>query len=756
MGECEGMLELVGTIASEHIDEFVKGSAISMDVLRRAGIRSEYHPKAASKLLGRPWKEWESRMPAWIVPYRIPFQRDPVLYRGKPIRPFERRRPDGSVETQKYVQPASSGTHLYFGPSALDPAVLSDVSIPLWIVEGEKKCLSGESHGLCCVAVPGVSQWRVRGTKKLHPYLLLFVLAGREVFLCFDADALDNKDVRREELALARALEAAGAIVRIVRLPKDAKGLDDFFATHERTELDTLIADARAYQIPVATTAPDSDEWRAVWPHMRLDHDTERPIKDVDNIARVLIYHPAWQGVFGYDARWERQTVLKPPPFEGDLAGKQGAVPRAMSDADITRIGAWFTAQKPLGWAVAPKTVSLEAAIALVCDNNRFDAVQTYLMHLTWDGVSRLDDGAARYFGAVDTPYHRAVFSKWMLSAVERARHPGCQVDHVLILEGPQGTLKSSALRVLAGDAHFSDALPELGTKEALEHCLGPWILELSELTQVNRAEVETLKAFITAREPSFRHAYARRTTSHPRRCVFAGTTNSDTYLKDTTGNRRFWPLKCGTIDLEALRTDRDQLWAEALVRVRAGEAWHITDPAVLSVVAEAQADRRMVDPWVELVANYCSGRDRVTITEIAAYLGMTADRVDQRAANRIAATLRELGWVRRRVRVPGGLAWAYLLPFVPSVTTTGNILGTSQTPKNVEPDPLFPVFPVRTEEQNQLLNYPDLSTVKDADSFFTLDRPGVGTGNGEEHPGGPQGSKQPDLTTDSEEGWFG
>jgi putative DNA primase/helicase len=165
----------------------------------------------------------------------------------------------------------------------------------------------------------------------------------------------------------------------------------------------------------------------------------------------------------------------------------------------------------------------------------------------------------------------------------------------MLFLEGPQGTRKSAALKVLAGEPWFTDELPELGSKDAAIQLQGVWIVEVAELDAIGRAEVSRIKAFVTRTTDRFRPPYGRHTVEVPRQCVFA---NPDTYLRDETGNRRFWPLRCGTIDIAALAKDRDQLWAEAVTLYKHGAIWWIDDPALLAEAREEQDRRYQPDAW--------------------------------------------------------------------------------------------------------------------------------------------------------------
>jgi hypothetical protein len=234
-------------LSPEHEHWLVVESAITLDVARRAGVYTETDAKAASKLLGRAPKYWEEHLPVLMFPYHLPFHRDPVRYRGRPQTPFESRKEDGSVSLAKYVEAKGSVVHIYFGRSLLEGRTLKDVAVPLWITEGERKCLSAESHGLACLAVSGVNQWHEKGVKSLHPDFAHVALDGRDIMLAFDRDALSNKLVRDQELALARALIGAGARVYVVRFPEDAPKLDDFLARHEMSELGALIEDAKKH-----------------------------------------------------------------------------------------------------------------------------------------------------------------------------------------------------------------------------------------------------------------------------------------------------------------------------------------------------------------------------------------------------------------------------------------------------------------------------------------------------------------------------
>jgi predicted P-loop ATPase len=168
---------------------------------------------------------------------------------------------------------------------------------------------------------------------------------------------------------------------------------------------------------------------------------------------------------------------------------------------------------------------------------------------------------------------------------------PGCKNDCALILEGPQGLKKSTALRVL-GEPWFTDDIADIGSKDAQLQIRGAWIIEWSDLDAMSRVDISKVKAFMSRAIDRFRPPYGHRLVELPRESVFAGTTNSDSYLRDVTGARRFWPVRCGVIDIDSLKQDRDQLWAEAVVRFRDGASWWLEKQFLVEAAEMEQAER--------------------------------------------------------------------------------------------------------------------------------------------------------------------
>jgi predicted P-loop ATPase len=294
---------------------------------------------------------------------------------------------------------------------------------------------------------------------------------------------------------------------------------------------------------------------------------------------------------------------------------------------------------------------------------NAFHPVRNYLAALKWDGVPRLDAWLTTYAGAKDSPYTRAVGRIMLVAAVRRVRHPGCKFDEIIVIEGPQGANKSSALQTLAVEEDwFADDLP-LGArgKEMIEAISGRWIVEASELAGMSKAEVEHVKANASRRVDRGRMSYERSVTEKPRQCIIVGTTNSKHYLRDLTGNRRFWPISCGPFDLDALARDRDQLWAEAAQLEAQGESIRL--PKELWAYASAeQKDRAVEDPWLHaLGALLGEMKGKIRAEDVWALLGMEDPKTRYQSHNsRLGEAMRALGWERKQFRFGGAKEWAY------------------------------------------------------------------------------------------------
>ena len=240
-----------------------------------------------------------------------------------------------------------------------------------------------------------------------------------------------------------------------------------------------------------------------------------------------------------------------------------------------------------------------------------------------------------------------------------RVYEPGVKADCCLILEGPQGIKKSTALRTVAGP-YFTDEIGDLGSKDASMQVCGVWIIEIAELDSMSRAEASRVKSFMSRTIDRFRPPYGKRLIESPRQSVFAGTVNHGSYLRDETGGRRFWPIACTVIDIDALTRDRDQLWAEAVTRYKAGEPWYLTTASVISAAAEEQAARYSGDPWHEAVQQYVenceSHNDQITIKGVLTdCLKLELSRQTNGDMQRVGRCLSAMGYQAVQIRHPDG-----------------------------------------------------------------------------------------------------
>ena len=255
------------------------------------------------------------------------------------------------------------------------------------------------------------------------------------------------------------------------------------------------------------------------------------------------------------------------------------------------------------------------------------------------------------YLGAEANEYHQTIGTMLLVMMVARIFEPGCKADYMLVIEGPQGTLKSSACQVLAGD-WFADALPDIRSagKDVAQHLNGKWLIEVAEMSALDKAEASALKAFITRTTERYRPSYGRKEVIEPRQCVFVGTTNESVYLRDKTGGRRFWPVKVGTVDIVALTRDRNQLFAEAVVLYQGGTRWWPNAEFERETIAPEQDVRYEPDAWEDVIETFLQNRSRTTMIEVARDgLHISTDKIGTADQRRIRAALQRLGWQEGR-----------------------------------------------------------------------------------------------------------
>ena len=321
-----------------------------------------------------------------------------------------------------------------------------------------------------------------------------------------------------------------------------------------------------------------NDEWKTDLEYTK----SGKLLCNIANIILILENDPALAGHIVHDLFTGMDSAKDGLPWNKNA--------NQWTDTDDANLRVWLEKH----YDITGKE-KIADALTAVLTRHSYHPIRDYLSGLTWDGVPRLDRIIIDYMGAEDSELNRAMSRKHFVAAVARVFNPGCKYDYCLIMSGAEGIGKSTLLRVMGGK-WFNDSITTLEGKEGMEQLRRAWVVELSELSSIKRSDVEQVKAHLSKQVDIYRAAYARRVLEHPRQCVFCGTTNEALFLKGDTGNRRFWVIPV-VAELrkyrdwsEAIRRDRDQLWAEAVHYYKQGE------PLYLSEELEAQAKQRQQD----------------------------------------------------------------------------------------------------------------------------------------------------------------
>lgn len=388
----------------------------------------------------------------------------------------------------------------------------------------------------------------------------------------------------------------------------------------------------------------DKDNWRAAL-ILNKDGDALKP-NSMQNIALMLQFEKRFEGIFAWNEFAKEVYIMRRPIW--DTHGENGKwKPRMIIDTDVTSATCWLEY-----CGLSPKANDVGRVVQRVAQHNSYNPVTDALKKLVWDGKPRLSGNKdvapwlSHYLGADQTDINRVFGMKWMIGAVARAFQPGCKMDNMIILEGPQGLKKSAALRVLTealGPNLFTDEISDPGSKDAGLQMQGSFVVEIAELDAFRKAEITQIKAWLTRQIDKFRRPYGKIVEDFPRSCVFAGTVNpsGSGYLKDATGARRFWPVRCYEIKIEALTKDALQLWAEAVQLFNDGNNWWLDDKQI-DLAQKPQEDRYEYDPFGEMVDEYCSAQldNEISIQNILVFLDIPKERRSTIIAKRIGSHL--------------------------------------------------------------------------------------------------------------------
>lgn len=377
-----------------------------------------------------------------------------------------------------------------------------------------------------------------------------------------------------------------------------AKGLSTVSSYIARLKVDEAKNDFAEINMGIISEHTESeelneDDWRK-----KLDLDSKlQIISNSKNLLLILRNDPNLKDRFAYEEFSNRILI------NGTLPWDNTESVTVWSDKDDSALRAYLDVTYGI-----TGTQKIYDAFSVVVQSNKYDEVKEYLQELFWDGIPRLETLFIDYLGCEDTPYTRAVTKKSLVAAVARVYNPGVKYDYMPILAGPQGVGKSTLLDKLAGK-WFNDSLTNFEGKDASELLQGSWIVEVGELTGLSKSESNTVKQFLSKKEDIFRAAYGRRSERFKRRCVFFGTSNDVEFLKDDTGERRFWPIdtminkpyKSVFTDLES---EVDMIWAEAVHEYRKGCPLFLTKQEE-SLAREQQRSHKVINVKTGVVEQF-------------------------------------------------------------------------------------------------------------------------------------------------------
>ncbi len=501
------------------------------------------------------------------------------------------------------------------------------------IVEGEKAAdaarrIVGDRYAV--VTWPG-------GAKAINK-IDWAALHTRKLLLWPDADEPGIEAMRTIAARLSRQCPEA----KLIDVQGQPDGWDAADAMAEGWDWGKLLAWAKPRVRPYRAEqvgSPNDDSgnarmfnWMRLWEELGLDRTGEgkAPLSNLNNAVIVLQKHKKLADLVWYDEFAERVFTTW-----------GGTTRREWTDADDIKLCLFM--QRHVG--ISRMTVgTAHEATTVVAKHRTRNELTEWLDSLEWDGEVRLPLLMPTGFGAEDAEYSRCVGVCWMIGMVARAYRPGEKVDHMPVFEGGQGIGKSTALAKIGGP-WFTECHESVLTKDFYGVLQGKLLVEIAEMHSFTKSEVDRIKGVITCQVDRYRAPYGRNTEDHPRRSVFAGTTNRYDWNRDETGARRFWPIRCGVINLDWIVVNRDQLFAEAVDRYRHGELWW--DVPIVEARAEQEA-RRQDDTWEETIEEFFKGlmlTETTTAYVLENALRMKPADQDRASQLRVASAMRLLGW---------------------------------------------------------------------------------------------------------------
>ncbi len=555
-------------------------------------------------------------------------------------------------------------------------------SDPVLIVEGEKAADAAHKiagHVYCVTTWPsGTNAYKVSNWSHIK---------GRAVLLWPDADLHKNKLTGEllpyEEQPGVKAMNGLAKIlsdhcpeIKIIDVSSE-KSIDGFDAADSNFDWEQFkqwakpkisIYNHMSVQAEVMPnkTKPDASKpsdvdiidgsLYAIWEKIGISQSANgQPICNLDNALRVLEGLPAFTDIIWFDEFHQKYFTTW-----------QSSTKREWNDVDDLRLCTFM--QRNLGLRRISDDM-INKAIRVHGRNNTKNEPKDWMESLEWDGTPRIDTFLIDCAGAQNNEYVRCASRNFWLTMVARIFKAGCQVDNMIVLEGSQGKGKTSLLRAIGGQ-WYGSAKEKVDSNNFFMMLEGKLLLEIAELDSFNRAEITRIKQVVSDPVDRYRSPYERSTEDHPRQSVFVGTTNEQAYLRDETGGRRFWPVKCGEINLTLTLKHRNQLFAEAVSIYKSEE--HLPDSErILSAwwrmpesAAIEQEERRQIDPWEDKIHRFILSKYETTTADIMdSCIRIEASKQSRFDEIRIGKILLKIGWNRVRRTRDGIFKWIYISP---------------------------------------------------------------------------------------------
>ncbi len=695
-------LNSVETIATTHWNEW-KSSAVSDEIINR-NVRTIYDSREIDKILNRNTKSRRKHsdhlVPAWCVSGIDPLTEENTLD-GAQVKP-DTAPIDKSGKPQKYIGATGVSTAPLFLNTGVEyfwRTIKEDKSQPIVITEGAKKAGAGLTLGIPTISLPGVSTCRKFG--RLHYWLEAFTGFGRTFYLCFDADILEKRPVQNALISLARDLSATGSKVMIINLPSlDLKGMDDFIAAKGGNEFRKLIEEA-----------PTIEEWKK-------ELDDKRKAQEFD-FEDEEIKSKLYQKYKLIKQGWGDSIRLN------ELKQR---VERDDSTMDLDELRLYIAEE----FFIDISREDAHLIVTAIAKQNAYSPVVEYLDSLAArypnPDLSILDNFAFKYFGTTD-PLHNTYIKKSLIAAVARARRPGEKAEDICVLVGGQGLRKSTFWKELFGGDWFTDEFTASGERDELMKLHRFWGIELGEIEHIyKKADVSSIKKFLSNTVDPYRIPYDREIKEHPRACLLVGTSNEQELLNDPTGSRRFFIIPVTKmIPTEELIRDRDLIWAAANHLYQLGHLWYLTH-AEKALQAEANKEYQSSDPWEEVISLYVKNKEGITTHDILLNaLQIETGRQDKAAERRVSAVMRQNGWQQQRKWVNGHALRCWFRKVEKTSGSSGSS-GSTHIQQGFEHDPdSFPHLD-HLDQYSQLslteTTQPPVSDPDDPDTKKHLDHP--------------------------------